>query len=111
MGGGTDTHQIIIDVTSKGLSGARAERILESTGIITNRNYIPGDTEKKASGLRLGTGPISVRGVDRNHVVQIADIIDNALMNPGNQEVSDRLRKDVFEICRQFPVYNSSVPE
>ncbi len=111
VGGGTDTHQVIIDVTSKGLSGAMAERILESTGIITNRNYIPGDTGKKASGLRLGTGPISVRGIDNDHVMQITDIIDNALMNPGNQEVADRLRKDVSEICRQFPVYIPSVPE
>ncbi len=105
VGGGTDTHQVVIDVTSKGLNGDQAENILESIGIITNRNFIPGDTGKKTSGLRLGTGPISVRGIKKDYVVQIADIIDTALMQMNNKKVLDKLGKDVFGICKQFPVY------
>ncbi len=105
VGGGTDTHQVVVDVTAKGLSGAQAEKTLESIGIITNRNYIPKDTGKKASGLRLGTGPISVRGIAGNYVVEIADIVDDALMNNKNQKVLSELKKNVLDICKEFPVY------
>ena len=105
VGGGTETHQVVIDVTNKGLSGSQAEKTLESIGIITNRNYIPKDTGKRASGLRLGTGPISVRGIEKDYVIQIANIIDEALMERDNQEVLDKLRSDVSDICTKFPVY------
>ena len=105
VGGGTETHQVVIDVTTKGLSGSQAEKTLESIGIITNRNYIPKDTGKRASGLRLGTGPISVRGIEKEYVIQIAKIIDKALMERDNQEVLDKLRSDVSDICTEFPVY------
>lgn len=105
VGGGTETHQVVVDVTTKGLSGSQAEKTLESIGIITNRNYIPKDTGKRASGLRLGTGPISVRGIEKDYVIQIANIIDDALMERNNQEVLDKLKRDVSDICKQFPVY------
>jgi glycine hydroxymethyltransferase len=105
VSGGTDTHQVVVDVTAKGLSGSKAEKILESIGIITNRNYIPGDTGRKASGLRLGTGPISVRGIVDDYVVEIANIIDDALMNYENSEILSELKKSVLDICKEFPVY------
>jgi glycine hydroxymethyltransferase len=105
VGGGTDTHQVVVDVTAKGLSGSQAENTLESIGIITNRNYIPKETGRRASGLRLGTGPISVRGIEDDYVVQIANIIDKAIMNYENEEVLDGLKKDILSICKEFPVY------
>ncbi len=105
VSGGTETHQVVVDVTTKGLSGAQAEKTLESIGIITNRNYIPKDTGKSASGLRLGTGPISVRGIEKDDVIQIANIIDRALMERHDQDVLDTLKRDVVAICQQFPVY------
>jgi glycine hydroxymethyltransferase len=106
VGGGTDTHQVVVDVTSKGIGGAKAEKTLESIGIITNRNYIPKDTGRKASGLRLGTGPIAVRGLEGDVVVQIANIIDTALMNYEDQELLSDQREEVLGICKAFPVYN-----
>lgn len=105
VGGGTDTHQVVVDVTSKGLSGAQAEQTLESIGIITNRNYIPKDTGRKASGLRLGTGPIAVRRMGADEVVQIADIINRALMGRDDLDVLASLKGNVLAICRRFPVY------
>ena len=105
VGGGTDTHQVVVDVTSKAIGGTQAENTLESIGIITNRNYIPKDTGKRASGLRLGTGPISVRGIEGEYVVQIANMIDSALMNYENQEVLSDLKRDILKICKKFPVY------
>ena len=104
VGGGTDTHQVVVDVATKGVGGAQAESVLESIGIITNRNFIPKD-DKKASGLRLGTGPISVRGIEQDYVVQIANIIDEALVNIGDIDVMQKLKCDVEDICKQFPVY------
>lgn len=92
-------------MTTKGLSGSQAEKILESIGIITNRNYIPKDTGKRASGVRLGTGPISIRCIEKDYVIQIADIINNALMEQDNQEALDKLERNVSNICKQFPVY------
>jgi glycine hydroxymethyltransferase len=105
VGGGTDTHQVVVDVTSKGIGGAKAEKTLESIGIITNRNYIPKDTGRKASGLRLGTGPIAVRGLEGDVVVQIADIIDAALMNYEDHELLNDQKEKVLGICKAFPVY------
>ncbi len=107
VGGGTDTHQVVVDVSAKGVGGAAAEATLESIGIITNRNYIPKDTGKKASGLRLGTGPISVRGIEGDRVIQIADMIDEALMHRDDEATLGRLRGDVAQICTEFPVYSS----
>lgn len=106
VSGGTDTHQVVVDVTSKGLSGAQAETTLESIGIITNKNFIPQDVGSKPSGLRLGTGPISVRGIGKDRVEQIATIIDQALMSRDEQPVLSKLKSEVLEICKQFPVYS-----
>jgi len=105
VGGGTDTHQVVVDVTSKRIGGAQAEKTLESIGIITNRNYIPKDTNKKASGLRLGTGPIAVRGMGKEQVVEIAEIMDQALMNAEDESLLNELGKKVLEISKAFPVY------
>jgi len=105
VSGGTDTHQVVIDLNSKDLSGAQAENVLETIGIHTNRNYIPKDTGKKASGLRLGTGPISVRGIKNDTVIKLASIIDKALKNRSNQQLLDALKCDVADLCKQFPVY------
>ncbi len=91
--------------TSKGVTGARAESVLESIGIITNRNFIPNDKGNKASGIRLGTGPISVRGISNIYVVEISEIIDTALMNLDNNELLDGLKRKVLSICKKFPVY------
>ncbi len=66
----------MVDVTTKELSGAQAEKVLKAIGIHTNRNYIPKDTGRRASGLRLGTGPISVRGIEKDYVMRLANIGD-----------------------------------
>ena len=106
VGGGTDTHQVVVDVTSKDLSGAQAEQTLEAIGIITNRNYIPKDTSTKASGLRLGTGPIAIRGMKESEVRIIVHLIDEALHNLGNDSRLNQLNKEVLALCKQFPVYS-----
>ena len=105
VGGGTDTHQVVVDVTTKGFGGAKAEKTLEAIAIVTNRNYIPKDTTKKASGLRLGTGPISIRGIEGETIKQLAAIIDKALTNREDEALLAELKVEVLEICRKYPVY------
>ena len=102
---GTDTHQVVVDVTSKGVGGARAEKALEAVGIITNRNYIPKDSSNRASGLRLGSNPISLRGMGAAEIRCIVDVIDAVLMSPQQEQVLGRAKARVLELCQRFPVY------
>ncbi len=105
--GGTDNHQVVVDLTSKGLKAGVCEKILESEGIIANRNVIPRDAENPGavSGLRLGTAGITVRGMERAEVVQIASLIDTAMINQDSKEVSALVSEKVSELCKAFPVY------
>ncbi len=105
--GGTENHQVIIDVGSKGLRGNDAEKILESVGIITNRNVIPRDAENPGtiSGIRLGTAAVSTRGMGTAEMKEIAKLIDGALINANKKKLLDQVAQKGAELCRKFPVY------
>lgn len=107
VSGGTDTHQVLVDLTSKGLPGNFAEKKLESVGIILNRNAIPRDagTPGRASGIRLGSGAISVRGMGRQEVIRLTELIDLTLTHPKEKNVLNQVSKEVSDLCREFPVY------
>lgn len=106
--GGTDNHQVIVDVTPKGLKGNAAEKFLEFVGVIANRNVIPIDSDSPGtvSGLRLGSSAVTSRGMGKPEIVKIADLIDAAMVNHENKDVLDRVSKEVFELCKKFPVYS-----
>jgi glycine hydroxymethyltransferase len=105
--GGTDNHQVIVDLAQKGLMGGEAEQVLESVGIITNRNVIPRDARSPgtASGIRLGAAAVSTRGMGEAEIARIADLIDSALTNRSRKEVLSQTAKRVSQLCRRFPVY------
>jgi glycine hydroxymethyltransferase len=107
VSGGTDTHQVLVDVTSKGLLGNLAEKTLESVGIILNRNAIPQDagTPGRTSGIRLGSAAISARAMGSQEVVRIAELIDLTLSHPKKKNVLKQVSKEVSALCREFPVY------
>ncbi len=106
--GGTDNHQVLVDVTPKGLKGNAAEKVLEFVGVIANRNVIPIDSDSPGtvSGLRLGSSAVTSRGMGKPEIVKIADLIDAAMVNHENKDVLDRVSKEVFELCKKFPVYS-----
>lgn len=106
--GGTDNHQVLVDVTPKGLKGNAAEKFLEFVGVIANRNVIPIDSNSPGtvSGLRLGSSAVTSRGMGKPEIVKIADLIDAAMVNHENKDVLDRVSKEVFELCKKFPVYS-----
>jgi len=104
VSGGTDNHLILIDVRSKGLTGKKAEQLLEEVNITTNKNTIPFDPEKPTvtSGIRIGTPAVTTRGMKEEEMRRIAELIDLALDENNDRE---EIRKSVIELCNQFPLY------
>ena len=103
---GTDNHQVLIDLASENISGKEAETGLEAAGLILNRNVVPQDAKQpgKVSGIRLGTGAVSARGMKAQQIKQIVDLMDAVMMNPGNRRVQAEVKKEVEQLCRSFPI-------
>ena len=108
VGGGTDTHQVILDVSSMGMDGASVENILESVGIIANKNHIPKDSAvsaKTVSGLRIGTSGITVRGFQEPEIQTLCDIMHSVMQAPKDEGILAAARNYVHDICAKFPIY------
>lgn len=110
--GGTDTHLLLVDLRPKGLKGNVVDQALERAGITCNKNGIPFDTEKPmvTSGIRLGTPAATTRGFGEEEFRQvghlISDVLDGLVEQPeGNAEVEARVRAEVLELCKRFPLY------
>jgi len=105
--GGTDNHQVLVDLASKGFNGAASEKVLESVGVIANRNVIPADAlhPGAVSGMRLGTAALSTRGMGRQQMARIAELIDRTLVNCGNDSKLKEISREVESLAREFPVY------
>lgn len=104
--GGTDNHLFLLDVGSKGISGRKAERVLDSVGISTNRNTIPGETRSafQTSGLRLGTPAVTTRGFREDDVVAVAQMVARVIEAPEDDAVLAQVREEVRELTSGFPV-------
>ncbi len=104
--GGTDNHLVLFEVVGKGLTGDVAEAILESVGIIVNRNVIPreGEDPLRPSGVRLGTTTLAARGMKEREAEHIADLIDTALVNRDDPDALERVSRSVSELCHRFPM-------
>jgi glycine hydroxymethyltransferase len=105
VSGGTDNHLLLVDVTSRGLTGKVAERALDAAGITINRNGIPFDKRPPfdPSGIRIGTPALTTRGMRETEMRQIAGWIGEVLQAPENTAVQARIRGQVRELCQQFP--------
>ena len=101
---GTDNHLILLDVRNKGLTGKKAEELLEAVNITTNKNTIPFDPESPfiTSGIRIGTPAITTRGMKEKEMKEIAEIMDLALDENNNRE---ELRNRTLDLCKRFPLY------
>lgn len=104
--GGTDNHLMLVDLRTRDadLTGADAERWLESAGIITNKNGIPRDTRppKVTSGVRLGTPAVTTRGLREAEMGIIAVLLDRVLDAKGDAGVCERVRREVADLCSRF---------
>ncbi len=104
---GTDNHLVVIDMTSKNVSGKEAEVALEKVGISTSRSTIPFDPRKPMdpSGLRVGTAAITTRGFDENDSRKVADIMDRTIQNKDNDEALKAIRQEIVDLCKAHPLY------
>ena len=102
--GGTDSHMVLCDVRSIGLTGKEAENILNEVGIFVNKNVIPFDPQVPAisSGIRLGTPAITTRGFKEEETKEVAKLISIALKEPHKKEI---VKNKVKELSEAFPVY------
>jgi glycine hydroxymethyltransferase len=107
VSGGTDNHLMMVDVTPKGLSGKQAEDLLHAVDVTCNKNLIPYDPRPpmEASGIRLGTAAITTRGLGRDVMAKLAGWIADVLEKPGDETVQTRVRREVGEVARAYPIY------
>ena len=107
ISGGTDTHLMLVDVFAKGMLGSEAEKALGEAGITVNKNAIPFDTNPpmKPSGVRLGSPALTTRGMKEAEMRQIGQWISAALNNRTDSQTLTKIRKQVFALAEEFPLY------
>jgi len=107
VSGGTDTHLMLVDVFAKGMLGSEAEKALGEAGITVNKNAIPFDVNPpmKPSGVRIGTPAVTTRGMKEPEMRQIAHWIAEALHHRNDAAALAKIRKQVWELAEEFPLY------
>lgn len=105
VSGGTDNHLMLVDLRKKGITGKKAEKLLEEVGITCNKNAIPFDPEKPfvTSGIRLGTPAATSRGMKEEDMRQIADVINKTLTMP--EETHEECCQIVQALLAKYPLY------
>jgi len=104
---GTDNHLMLLDFTGTEITGKVAERALEDAGITVNKNAVPFDTRSPfvTSGIRIGTPASTTRGLKEAEMLQVAQWIDRALQNIGNDAELAKIKAEVKALCLKFPLY------
>ncbi|MBC8216494.1 MAG: serine hydroxymethyltransferase [Candidatus Marinimicrobia bacterium] len=107
VSGGTDTHVMLIDLTNKGITGKKAENALERAGITVNKNMVPFDQKSPfiTSGIRIGTPAITTRGMGKEEMKLIANLIDQVILDPENETLTASIKEHVHQICKSFSLY------
>jgi glycine hydroxymethyltransferase len=110
VSGGTDNHLLLVDLRNRGVTGKDAERALGRAHITVNKNTVPGETQSPfvTSGVRIGTPAVTTRGLGEREMWQIAELIDAVLSNPDDDATARRVRAEVRELARAFPLYAAS---
>ena len=105
VGGGTDNHLMLIDLTDSELTGKELERLLDEVYITANKNAIPNDPESPfiTSGMRIGTPAVTTRGFGAPEMLRIAEFIWQAATDFDNK--ANDIRRNVRDICANFPIY------
>ncbi len=108
ISGGTDNHLMLINVNNKNITGKEAENSLGAAGITVNKNMIPFDLRSPfvTSGIRVGTPAVTTRGMKEKEMEIIAEFINKAINNSGNEKVLSEIKEDVKNLCLAFPLYS-----
>lgn len=106
IGGGTSNHLILADVTSLGVSGGQAEKLLDEVGITLNKNAIADDTRPPMdpSGIRFGPPAITTRGFKEKECGRVAELMVEAMRHKDDAAVKTRIREEIRTLAKQFPI-------
>ncbi|WP_293299274.1 serine hydroxymethyltransferase [Pedobacter sp. UBA4863] len=107
ISGGTDNHLMLIDLRNKNITGKAAEEALGKADITVNKNMVPFDDKSPfvTSGFRVGTAAITSRGFKETEMVDIVELIDEALTNSGNDQILNEVKIKVQALVSRFPLY------
>ena len=101
--GGTECHLLVVDLTNQNLGGKEIAQALETAGIITNKNTVPGDKSPfYPSGIRLGTPAITTRGMKEREMKMVAKWIIEVIKNPTDEKLQCRIAQEVKLLCSKF---------
>ena len=108
VSGGTDNHLLLMDLSDKGLTGAKAEEVLERSGITVNKNTIPFDTRSPSvtSGIRIGTPGVTTRGLKEEEMEEVGDYISELLNHPEDDKLIGDIKMKIRSLCEKFPLYS-----
>ena len=107
VSGGTDNHLLLVDLTSKNITGKVAQNLLDEAGITANKNTIPFEKLSPfvTSGIRLGSPALTTRGFKEDDMVEVANIIALVLDNPEDESAREQARQRVAALCAKYPLY------
>jgi glycine hydroxymethyltransferase len=107
VSGGTDNHLMLVDLTSKDITGKEAQTVLDEVNITSNRNTIPFEPRSPfvTSGIRLGSSALTTRGFKEDDMREVGNIIALVLNDPTNEEKKEEARRRVAALCAKYPLY------
>ncbi|MEJ2138448.1 MAG: serine hydroxymethyltransferase [Gammaproteobacteria bacterium] len=107
VSGGTDSHMFLVDLIDKDVTGKDADAALGRANITVNKNAVPNDPRSPfvTSGLRIGTPAVTTRGFGEAEVGELAGWIADVVDHIDDNDLNARVRAQVLEICKRFPVY------
>lgn len=107
VSGGTDNHLLLVSLSDRGLTGKLMEQALDKAGITVNKNAVPFDSQPPmvTSGFRVGTPAVTTRGFGPGEMAKIAEWIERVAKDPQDEAGLARIKEEVLELCRAFPLY------
>ena len=107
VSGGTDNHLMLVDLTSKGITGKEAQNVLDEVNITANRNTIPFEPLSPfvTSGIRLGSPALTTRGFKEEDMREVGNIIAMVLSHPQDEKTKEEARARVAALCEKYPLY------
>lgn len=107
VSGGTDNHLMLVDLTSKDITGKEAQNVLDEVNITSNRNTIPFEPRSPfvTSGIRLSSPALTTRGFKEDDMREVGNIIALVLNDPQNEEKKEEARRRVAALCAKYPLY------
>lgn len=107
VSGGTDNHLMLLDLRNRKVTGKDAEAALEAAGMTVNKNMVPNDPQPPTvtSGVRIGTPALTTRGMKENEMREVAFLMDKILSDLNNESTLERVRAQVLDLSRRFPLY------